>query len=53
MLAYKSEFRPSAIDVADGGILMDDKIMAENIVRSIAASFSGADSTKDWTEETI
>lgn len=32
---------------------MDDKIMVENIIRSIAASFSGADSTKDWTEETI
>ena len=32
---------------------MDDKIMVENIIRNIAASFSGADSTRDWTEETI
>lgn len=32
---------------------MDDKQAIENIIRNIAASFSGADSTKDWTEETI
>ena len=32
---------------------MDDKQTIETIVRNIAASFPGADSTKDWTDETI
>lgn len=32
---------------------MNDKEVIEGIVRNIAASFSGADSMKDWTEETI
>ena len=32
---------------------MDDKQTIETIVRNIVASFSGADSTKDWTDETI
>ena len=32
---------------------MNDTQMIENIIRGIAASFSGAQSTRDWTEETI
>lgn len=32
---------------------MTDKQQVEDIVRQIARSFSGADSTKDWTSETI
>ena len=32
---------------------MTDKEIVEKIVRDIAASFSGTDSTRDWTEETI
>lgn len=32
---------------------MNDKQIVENIVREIAKSFSGAASTKDWTNETI
>ena len=32
---------------------MNDKQIVENIVREIAKSFSGAESTKDWTNETI
>lgn len=32
---------------------MNDKQIIENIIREIAKSFSGEQSTKDWTEETI
>lgn len=32
---------------------MSDKDLVEKIVRDIAKSFSGAESTKDWTRETI
>ena len=32
---------------------MTDKQIVENIVRDIAKSFSGAESTKHWTDETI
>lgn len=32
---------------------MDDKQIIEEIIRNIAASFSGEQSTRDWTEETI
>lgn len=32
---------------------MNDKQIIENIIREIAKSFSGDQSTKDWTEETI
>lgn len=32
---------------------MDDKQQIEEIIRNIAASFSGAQSTRDWTDETI
>ncbi|MBQ7422456.1 MAG: nuclear transport factor 2 family protein [Prevotella sp.] len=32
---------------------MNDKQLVEDIVRRIAQSFSGVDSTKDWTNETI
>lgn len=32
---------------------MTDKQIVESIVREIAASFSGADSTRHWTKDTI
>lgn len=32
---------------------MSDKETVEKIIKDIAASFSGVDSTKDWTDETI
>lgn len=32
---------------------MTDKQIVENIVREIAKSFSGAESTRAWTSETI
>lgn len=32
---------------------MTDKQQIEDIIRGIARSFTGADSTKDWTKETI
>ena len=32
---------------------MNDKQIVENIVKEIAKSFSGAESTKNWTKETI
>lgn len=32
---------------------MNDKQIIESIIRNIAASFSGGQSTRDWTEETI
>ena len=32
---------------------MNDKKIVENIVKEIAKSFSGAESTKNWTKETI
>lgn len=32
---------------------MTDKQIIENIIREIAKSFSGEQSTKDWTEKTI
>ena len=32
---------------------MNDKQIIEEIIRNIAASFSGEQSTKDWTDETI
>lgn len=32
---------------------MNDKEIIEGMIQNIAASFSGAQSTKDWTEETI
>lgn len=32
---------------------MSDREAVEGIVRAIANSFSGAESTKDWTDETI
>ena len=32
---------------------MNDKQIVENIVREIAKSFSGAESTKAWTSETV
>lgn len=32
---------------------MTDKLIVENMVRDIAASFSGAESTKHWTDQTI
>ena len=32
---------------------MNDQQIIENIIRNIASSFSGAQSTKDWTDETI
>ena len=32
---------------------MNDKQIIEEIIRNIAASFTGAQSTRDWTEETI
>ncbi len=32
---------------------MEDKKIVEQIVKDIAKSFSGAESTKNWTAETI
>lgn len=32
---------------------MNDKQVIESIIRNIAASFSGEQSTRDWTDETI
>lgn len=32
---------------------MNDQEVIEGIIRNIASSFSGAQSTRDWTEETI
>lgn len=32
---------------------MNDKQIIEEIIQNIAASFSGAQSTRDWTKETI
>ncbi|MBQ9159763.1 MAG: hypothetical protein IJ122_00380 [Methanobrevibacter sp.] len=32
---------------------MTDKEIIENIIKNIAKSFTGKDSTKDWTDETI
>lgn len=32
---------------------MTDKELVEGIIKNIASSFSGAQSTKDWTDKTI